>query len=45
MELCPEEVQKPSEERVRRKREALVDMSGEQDTLTRTRLRLSLSHR
>ena len=38
MELSPEEIQETSKEGVWRKREAAVDMSGEQDTLTQSRL-------
>ena len=38
MELSPEEIQETSKEGVWRKREAAVDMSGEQNTLTRSRL-------
>lgn len=45
MELCPGEVQKPTEERVWRKREAPVDMCGNQYTLARSRLWLPLSLR
>ena len=40
MELSPEEIQETSKEGVWRKREAAVDMSGEQNTLTRSPLRL-----
>ena len=43
VELCTEEVQKPTKERVRRERETPIDVSGKQDTLTRSRLRLRLS--
>ena len=42
MELSPEEIQETSKEGVWRKREAAVDMGGEQNTLTRSRLRLHL---
>ena len=42
MVLGPEEIQETLEKRVRRKRETAVDMSGEQNTLTRPRLRLHL---
>ena len=41
MELSPEEIQETSKEGVWRKRETTVDMSGEQNTLTRSRLSLS----
>ena len=42
MELSPEEIQETSKEGVWRKRETAVDMGGEQNTLTRPRLRLRL---
>ena len=42
MELGTEEVQEAPEEGVWRKREAPVDVGGEQYTLTRSRLRLHL---
>ena len=42
MELGSKEVQETSEKRVRRKRETMVDMGGEQNALTRSRLRLHL---
>ena len=42
MELGPKEIQETPEKRVRRKRETAVDMGGEQNTLTRPRLRLRL---
>ena len=38
MELGPKEIQETLKEGVWRKREAAVDMSGEQNTLTRSRL-------
>ena len=38
MELSPEEIQETSKEGVWRKRETAVDMSGKQNTLTRSRL-------
>ena len=42
MELSPEEIQETSKEGVWRKREATIDMGGEQNTLTQSRLRLRL---
>ena len=42
VELGTEEVQETPEEGVRTKREAPVDVGGEQYTLTRSRLRLHL---
>ena len=40
MELCPKEVQKPSEEGVRGQGKSTVDVGGKKDTLTLPRLRL-----
>ena len=42
MELGLEEIQETPEKRVRGKGETAVDMGGEQNTLTRSRLRLRL---
>ena len=42
MELGTEEVQEAPEERVQRTREALINVGGEQYTLTRSRLWLHL---
>ena len=40
MELCPKEVQKPSEEGVRGQGKSTVDVGGKKNTLTLPRLRL-----
>ena len=42
VELSTKKLQKPPEERVRGKRKAAVDVGGEQNALTRLRLRAHL---